>query len=342
MFCVECGKDGPIFRDGVCLECYLKTHSFTKGPEVIDLPVCSHCNSYKYKNTWTSDLFGDVIRRIIKNTFQISNELKKIDINTECKEEKERMVCKVFISGFVDDAEISEEHEIIIRLKKTACDVCSKKFGGYHEAIVQIRTDDRKLSKQELNNLGLTVENLVETLRAKGNRSLFITDIGEEHGGLDFYLSNRAVGLIIAKKIQEQYGGIIKQSSKNMGMKDSRQIYRMTYLIRLPSFTKGDFLKYNKSTYYILSIHRNKIKMMKLSNWEETITDIKTIQKSSILGGKELIKEMILVSQTKNELQLMDPKTYEIKIVRKPKPITLNSEKINVLKLDEQIFLLPK
>lgn len=127
-----------------------------------------------------------------------------------------------------------------------------------------------------------------------------------------------------------------------MGMKDSRQIYRMTYLIRLPSFTKGDFLKYNKSTYYILSIHRNKIKMMKLSNWEEIITDIKTIQKSSILGGKELIKEMILVSQTKNELQLMDPKTYEIKIVRKPKPITLNSEKINVLKLDEQIFLLPK
>jgi len=301
-----------------------------------------HCNSYKYKNTWTSDLFRDVIRRIIKNTFQISNELKKIDINTECKEEKERMVCKVFISGFVDDAEISEEHEIIIRLKKTACDVCSKKFGGYHEAIVQIRTDDRKLSKQELNNLGLTVENLVETLRAKGNRSLFITDIGEEHGGLDFYLSNRAVGLIIAKKIQEQYGGIIKQSSKNMGMKDSRQIYRMTYLIRLPSFTKGDFLKYNKSTYYILSIHRNKIKMMKLSNWEETITDIKTIQKSSILGGKELIKEMILVSQTKNELQAMDPKTYEIKIVRKPKPITINSEKINVLKLDEQIFLLPK
>ena len=89
MFCVECGKDGPIFKDGTCLSCYLETHSFSKGPTVIDLPVCPHCGSYKYKNTWTSDLFGDVIRRVIKHTFQISRELRKVDINTECIETKE-------------------------------------------------------------------------------------------------------------------------------------------------------------------------------------------------------------------------------------------------------------
>ena len=71
MFCVECGKDGPIFREGVCLNCYLKTHSFTNGPDIIDLPICSHCSSYKYKSNWTSDLFSEVIRRVIKNKFEI-------------------------------------------------------------------------------------------------------------------------------------------------------------------------------------------------------------------------------------------------------------------------------
>ena len=83
MFCVECGSEEPIFRDGVCQKCYLKTHTFTKGPKEVDLPICAHCSSYKYKNTWTSDLFGDVIRRVIKNTFKINRELRNVDITTE-------------------------------------------------------------------------------------------------------------------------------------------------------------------------------------------------------------------------------------------------------------------
>lgn len=341
MFCVECGKDGSIFKDGVCISCYLKTHTFTKGPKVIDLPVCTHCGSFKYKNTWTSDLFGDFIRRLIKNTFQISRELKKIEINTECKETKGGMSCKVYISGFLNDEVITEEHEILVRQKGTVCNICSKRFGGYHEAIVQIRSDKRKLTNKELRDIRTVVENIIGELQAKGNRGLFITDIWQEHGRLDFYISEKGPSLIIAKKIQEQYGGTIKQSSKNIGMKDGRQIYRMTYLIRLPSYKKGDFLKHNNSFFSILSIHGNKVKMMNLSNWEETTVDIKTIQKANTIGGEELIKEMILVSQTEDELQIMDQKKYEIQTVRKPKPINFDSKTIKIVKLEDKLFLVP-
>jgi nonsense-mediated mRNA decay protein 3 len=341
MFCVECGIEGPIFKEGVCISCYLKTHTFTKGPKVIGQPICTHCGSYKYKNTWTSDLFGDVIRRRIKNTFQISRELKKIDINTECKETKEGMSCKVYIYGFLDDAEITEEHEILVRLKKTVCDVCSKRFGGYHEAIVQIRKDKRELTKKELEDIIMVVENLVKDLQSKGNRGLFITDMGEEHRGLDFYISEKGPSLIIAKKIQEQYGGTIKQSSKNIGMKDGKQIYRMTYLIRLPSLKKGDFIKHNNSFFNIVSVHGNKVKMTDLANWKETTVDLKTIQKVNKIDGEELVKEMILVSQTIDELQFMDPDTYKIQTIKKPKQITLKTEKINILRTEKQIFLIP-
>jgi nonsense-mediated mRNA decay protein 3 len=341
MFCVECGSEEPIFRDGVCRKCYLKTHTFTKGPKEIDLPICSHCNSYKYKNTWTSDLFGDVIRRIIKNTFQISKELKKIDIITECKEVKENMSCKVFISGFLDDVEINEKHELLVRQKKTVCDVCSKRFGGYHEAIVQIRAENRELKKDELEQIGNFVENLVEDLRAKGNRALFITDISEEHGGLDFYLSERGVGLVIAKAIKDQYGGAIKQSSKNIGMKDSKQLYRITYLVRLPSFVKGDFLKIDNSFFLVISVHGNKVKMINLESWDESINDVKSIHKAKKEGGQELVKDMILVSQTKEEIQIMDPKNYEINIIKKPKVISFDSDKVHVIKINEQFFIHP-
>jgi len=341
MFCVECGKDGPVFKEGLCLNCYLKTHTFTKGPKVIDLPVCTHCGSFKYKNTWTSDLFGEVMRRIIKNTFQISRELKKVDINTECNEAKEGMNCKVYISGFLDDTEITEEHEILVREKRTVCDICAKRSGGYHEAIVQIRTEKRKLTNKELRNIRIFVENFVKDLQAKGNRGLFITDIEKEHSGLDFYISERGPSLIIAKKIQDQYGGTIKQSSKNIGMKDGKQIYKMTYLIRLPHYKKGDFLKHNNTFFRIISIHGNKVKMTNLSNWEDTIVDVKTTQKANVIGGEELIKEMILVSQTEDELQIMEPEKYEIKVVRKPKQISFDSKMVKVVKLEDKFFLIP-
>ena len=339
MFCVECGKEGLIFKEGVCINCYLKTHSFTKGPSIIDLPVCAHCNSYKYKNTWTLELFNDVIRRTVKNNFTISKELNKTDINTECSGQKDRLQCKIIISGFINNHEISEEHEVLVRLKKTVCDVCSKKFGGYHEAIFQIRAVKRKLNKEEINNIVLSVEGLVENLQAKGNRGLFITDRGEEHGGVDFFLSDKGAALTIAKKIQEQYGGEIKQSSKNVGMKDSKQVYKMTYLLRLPLYKKGDFIKINNSYYQIITIQKNSLKILNLSNWEEKIVDSNQIKNFKIIGGNELVKEMIFVSQTENDVQIMDPKTYQIITINKPKNQKINSKNVKVIKFENQIFI---
>ena len=341
MFCVECGSEEPIFRDGVCRKCYLKTHTFTKGPKEVELPICAHCSSYKYKNTWTSDLFGDVIRRVIKNFFEINRELKNVDIATECKEIKENMSCKIFITGFLDDVEINEEHDLLVHLNKTVCDVCSKRFGGYHEAIVQIRADNRVLSKKELEQIDIYVVNLVEVLRAKGNRALFITDVGEEHGGLNYYLSEKGAGLVVAKSIKDQYGGVIKQSSKNIGMRDSKQLYRVTYLVRLPSFVKGDFLKINNSFFLVNSVHSNKVKMINLESWEESINDIKSIHKIKVVGGQELLKDMILVSQTNEEIQIMDSKNYEIKIIRKPKPISYDSKMIKVVIIEDKLFIVP-
>jgi nonsense-mediated mRNA decay protein 3 len=284
---------------------------------------------------------GDVLRRVIKNNFQISRELDNVDINTECKEAKDGLSCTVFISGFIDDLEIAEEHTMQVRLKRSVCDVCSRQSGGYYEAIVQIRPDKVKLTRRELDDITSTVGALVEGLQADGNRALFITDMGVEHGGLDFYISERSAGLVIAKKIQEQYGGIIKQSSKNIGMKDSRQTYRVTYLVRLSPYKKSDFLKFNDAFFHIISIHRNKVKMMDISSWEETVVDAKTIQNASIIGGEDLIKEMILVSQTKDEVQIMDQKKYEINIVKKPKLISFDSKMIKVVKIEDKLFLIP-
>jgi nonsense-mediated mRNA decay protein 3 len=341
MFCVECGKE-EIFKDGVCIECYLKHTSFTKGPEIIDIIVCTSCSSYKYKNTWFPESLDKTIKRHIRDAFQVSRELKEVQIKTGYDEKRRNIACNVEISGLLEDKKIFEQHNLIVRLKKTISDVCNKKFGGYFEAVIQLRAEKRKPSRDELRIIRETIETLVENLQLKGYRGLFITDVIEEQGGIDFYLSEKGSAFNIAKKIQDCFGGEIKQSSSNAGMKDSRQIFRMTYLLRLPSYRIGDFILYNKSFFHILSINKNKVHVLELFNWSERVFNGKDIQKAHIFGGSERVKEMILVSQSKDEVQIMDPRSYKTFEVRKPRNVTLNQKMINVVTLDDRIFLLPE
>ncbi|MCJ7571629.1 MAG: hypothetical protein MUO82_07110 [Candidatus Thermoplasmatota archaeon] len=342
MFCVECGIEGEIYKDGVCIKCYLKNKKFSKGPEILDLPVCVHCQGYKYKNTWTNDLLDDILRRIIKNNFEISKELQKVDINIDFNETPRGLECTVYISGLIQEKEINEEHDLLIRLRKTVCEVCSRQFGGYHEAIIQVRTEKRKFSKEELINIKATVETIIENMQRKGNRTLFIADIAEEHGGLDFYISNKNAAFTISKMLLDKYGGFIKQSSTNTGMKDSKQIYKMTYLVRIPPYKKGDYIQIDDNYYQIKYLQANKIKLINLLTWEENSTDLKNLEKARIFSGQDLIREMIVVSQTKSELQLMDEKTYELHIVKKPEEIQYAAKKIQVIKIDDLLFVSPK
>ncbi len=70
--------------------------------------------------------------------------------------------------------------------------------------------------------------------------------------------------------------------------------------------------------------------------------DGKDLQKASIFGGSELVKEMIFVSQSKDEVQVMDPNSYKTFDVRKPQSVSFDNDMINVVLLEDQIFLLPE
>lgn len=342
MFCVECGKEGPIYKNGVCLQCYLKQAQFSKGPAILDIFFCPRCSSYKYKNIWTQDSFDEVLQRYVKDEFHISKELKNVTVNTECKEQDTLFSCIVSITGIVGDETIVEQRPLSVRIKKTTCDVCSREAGGYYEAILQIRAENRIPSKTELTALRSSVESLVGQLQISGKRQLFITDIDIKREGLDFFLSEKGTALTIAKKIQELYGGEFKQSASNVGMKDSRQLYRMTYCVRIPAYRTGDIFTKDNSFFYVAAIHGTKVRTIELKNWDEKVVDAKDMKKIKILGGNELVQEMIVVSQTTTEIQLMNPITYSTIEIKKPKNIAITEQMIRTIHIEKQVYLFPK
>ncbi len=285
--------------------------------------------------------FDETLKRHIKDAFTISPELKKVSIQTQCKEQDRILQCSVSFSGMIEDIPITEQHPLTVRIRRITCDVCSRESGGYYEAILQIRAEKRTFTDEELKILRSAVESLVEQLQKSGKRGLFITDSDETRQGLDFFLSEKTTAFSIAKKIQEQFGGEFKQSASSAGMKDSKQVYRMTFLVRIPAYRKGDFFIFDGSYFLIVSLHENKVRALELSSWTEKVIEGEDIKPSKIFGGSELIREMILVSQSKTEVQVMDPKTYITVEVQKPKPMTFKPSPLKTVKLDGYLFILP-
>jgi nonsense-mediated mRNA decay protein 3 len=320
----------------------LKATQFSKGQTILDITMCPRCSSYKYKNTWIQEAFSDILKRYVKEAFTINPELNHVEIQTQWKEQDRILACMVSISGVLEGQTITEQHPLTIRIRHNTCEVCSREAGGYYEAILQIRTEQRKFTKTEIKTLQSAVETMVKQSQVSGKRGLFITDMATKPEGLDFFLSEKGTAFSIAKKIQEQFGGEFKQSAASAGMKDSRQVYRMTYLVRIPWYRKGDFFSFDNSFYSIISLHENKVRSLELSTWTEKVIDKKDVQPSKVYGGKELIKEMILVSQSKNEIQLMDPKTYRTVEIRKPKIGSVDTPMVKTVKLEGSLFLVPE
>jgi len=342
MFCVDCGEEKPIFRDGSCIECYLKNHQFTKAPEIIDIPICNHCSAYKYKSHWFNQPFEKILKKYINHTFTISKDLHDTDFETSYVEKQDFIYCDIIVKAKLDDHIISETQQIKIRLKNNVCETCSKQFGGYHEAIIQIRPYNKKLKDDELEKIQLYVENLVYSMYEKGNHKLFIADMGKEHGGLDFYLSDKHAAYAITKKTQEEYGGEITISSKNIGMKDGKQLYRFTYLLRLLQYQPSDIIEYKNELYIVLKISNNIIRVKNLFNWNDNSFDSKELEHAMIRGGKTDFRKAIIVSQTNDDIQIMHPETYQTMTFNKPNNFKSEEKHVKIIQIDENIFLIPE
>lgn len=341
MYCVDCGEDKPIFKDGSCLPCYLKNHHFTSGPAVIDISYCTHCGSLKYKNTWSTDSFEQMLKRYVKQLFTISKQLRKVHIEPFCEGEEHATPCTIRIVGMIQDEQIVEEHQVQVRMHPMVCDVCSRQTGGYYEAILQIRPWEKKLEEQRLLKIQTYIEDLIYSMQEKGNRKLFITDQDREHGGLDYYLSDKQAAASIIKQTQEMMGGEITVSSKNVGMKAGQQVYRMTYLLRLYPFKSNDFLVYKDTISLVGSVSKNMVHLIDLRTWSSSTVEAKNLELAAVYSYEDLVIKMIVVSQTKDEVQVMHSRTYEVLVIRKPTMITYISEQIEVVEHDQRFYLLP-
>lgn len=343
MLCVECGKTEEIYKDGVCSDCYVKGKQFSKGPAILDIVICQHCKNYQWKNTWLDEEFEEILRRFITEFFTISSELCSSQIEfTQLEHSGNKVFATITIKGKVGNTSLCEEHLVTLRLRYDSCDVCSKQHGRYFESIIQIRADKRDPDEEELIAITKLVEEQVEMMKEHGTRDLFITEIVEEKGGVDFYLSNKACAKNIVRHIQSRFGGTIKQSPSLVGMKDGKNLTRMTYLLRLFPYRVGDVFSFEKGLYLVKEISGTKTSALNLITWDDRSFTNKNLDSVKVFLKDHLSTEVVIVSQSDTEVQIMNSKTYKISDVKKPKDISFESGKvIKAIYINETYYLVP-
>lgn len=340
MFCVECGREDELIGS-VCRECYAKKHAQASLPDHVDLTLCAHCSSMLTNRGWEDvGSIREAAQIAIEQALVASKDAKVSDTRVQLMEKDERnLEAKVSTVLTAHGREFERELRTIIRLKRGSCDECSKQQGMYYEAILQVRGPERSLPERTASGVERLVRERVGAMR-KASREVFLSKVDRVRGGLDFYFSTIPVARSVAKELQDMLCAEYKESSSLWGRKDGKDIYRMTFMVRVPGFGPGDVIGHGSSYYYVRGMARGVVHGIDLSTGEERAVKLKETGECFLVRSKAEIRRAVVVMDSKDELQVLDPETMSTVDVKKPAGFSRKGEQIRLVKTKLGAFVL--
>jgi nonsense-mediated mRNA decay protein 3 len=340
--CPRCGKECEKLFNSICKDCFFETFKLIELPLVLHVKICSKCGAYFHRSRWeNTGTIEDVVLEAIENALFINPEAGDVEVYLEPREITPYMYrVRTGVDAVVRGEPVHACAETEVRIQRTACDMCSRESGGYFEAIIQIRAAGRFPTEEEKRRCSTIARETMESMRKKGDRLAFISDIQELKEGIDLYMGSMNASRQVCRLIISELGGSFSESPTLIGMKDGKNLYRITFAVRLPEFKPGDVIRYRGKIIQIKSSGKkvNGISLEDGSRFISAPEDMKSAEKVGSIKDSVLT---ILVSIEENAILVLDPETYETVAIKKP--ISFSAEagsEIPVLKTPYGIFAL--
>jgi nonsense-mediated mRNA decay protein 3 len=343
MFCVECGKEEAKLIGGSCASCFTKTTRLLDAPQVLDVELCAHCDARHVGNSWHDPDEGvplDWIREEAARGAARVHELVRHPVLTlsERKQDEKHSVFTIRMEGDVDEVPVQGQLELIVRMRRSVCDRCSKMFGGYYAAIIQFRATDRDVREDEVQRGHKVVGDELDRLRANGNRDAFLTKSGAVPGGFDYYIGDIEGARIISKELARRLGATVVETAKLAGRKLGEDLFRVTFLVRIALYSESDFAAYRDGVVQVVSLNKGRAVILDLHTHKKDRAQEEELKR---LGGPEALQAAILVSQDAANLQVLDP--VSLKTVDLPRPegyqVEEGAGQVWVLRHEERLWL---
>lgn len=340
-FCVKCGIDCEDTINGLCLECFLNGRELMKLPHHVDLQRCTNCEEYYIRERWIPMDEADAVEETAISGISIIAEGELISVGTFADKQDDRtfqvtIQADIGVGGRITDAEC----KTLVRLKNTVCKKCSRQLGNYYEATLQIRSGDKGLTDELRDETVRKVRDSVE-LQSKTNRGLFITKVQEVRGGVDIQLSSTSLARSLTKDLIEAYGAESQESASLVGQtSDGLDMYRLTFLVRLPSYHIGDILEMNGKPHLLSGLNKTGGRLTSLNDFRDTSARKNEIQAMKILAKVSDRKDAIVLTSTGTEVQVMHPTNYSTIDLRIPQDVEIG-ETVQVVQIEDVLYYVP-
>ncbi|MFO7619353.1 MAG: NMD3-related protein [Thermoplasmata archaeon] len=336
MFCVECGSEEKLYGH-LCRKCIL-SKNLIKPPEYVAVQVCLGCGKVMdgpvWKNMPPEDVAASEIGKATRTHAQVSSVRWSVP-NFPAEKGEHRVVCTAHL--LIADQELSLDSEVGIRVRFQKCQSCSRQSGDYYEAIIQLRLDglNAKDAEKELAIENEVVFKMVDE-HSGSDENAFITKYSPVKGGMDFYMGSAALARAIANKFRNRFGATINESPSLFGMKDGRDIYRYSILVRLPGFREGDVVALAGKLYSVESGDGKMLALKSARNGQiERVSPGESRLK--LVARYHEIRDAVVVTHDRSTIQVLDPDSMAAVTISRPSYMKKIGETVSVVRYDDAL-----
>jgi nonsense-mediated mRNA decay protein 3 len=302
---------------------------------------CPSCGAIKIQNTWTDSAKerGDLAPDLARSAVHLHPDVKKATIDVTVVDfSQNRSRASLVIRGQLYKKPVEGSCKVELVWHKEQCDRCNRISGSYYEGVVQVRAEGRIPSTYEIQMTMGIAQQVEDTLQAGGERLSFISDMNEIHDGIDIIIGSQHIGILICKAIIAQLGGRYTTHPKLVGEKNGRQLFRITYSMRLPRFQKHDVILSRGRYAEVDRVESNHIRVMDLA--DGTFRAVKDDDVERIIGNSREARPALVVFSDKDVIGVLDPATNRTREFKKLAWMCARpGDNLNILYDGEQIVV---
>jgi len=124
--------------------------------------------------------------------------------------------------------------------------------------------------------------------------------------------------------------------------KEGRDVYRVTYLVRMPAYRFGDVIMFRKKMYLVGPMRTSGSRLTLMKTGETINYSHIDLQDAKVIGTREDMKDAIVLMDMGKEIQIMHPSTMKPLELRKPPKFEQKGDTVKIFMYEDEIYLLPK
>ena len=337
--------------DALCDRCYFEAFDFVDAPDRVQVTVCGRCGAVHRGSRWVdvgAEDYTDIAIDAVSESLAVHIDAEEVEWGVEPEQVDEttiRMHCT--FSGVVRGTWLEEELVVPVRIAKEVCERCGRIAGGSYASLVQVRAESRTPTDDEAAEAVEIAERYVADKADDGDREAFITEIDTENdAGPNIRLSTTKLGQAVANRITDRFGGTVDDHATLVTEdSDGNEVYRVTFVARLPEFTAGDVVDPGDGDGPVLvtSTHNN-LTGQRLTTGETDEIPLDRDDGSTVdLVGHhgDAVETTVVTVEDDHAIQVLDPDTYEATTVARPEFVDSDAEAVSVLTHRGEPYIVP-